>query len=184
MSLYVHVNGDGDLVGIGPLPVRALNHLTNQWVDPRDNMRATGYADVETATLEDLPPNLTPAQRDTIISAVTAARHRLQRRRNLAADAKQVLNLARVIFRGYIEMDPAAPSGGVTIAPHDEPPPTPGQVSQSLIYSYGRVQQVAYLMVGDGSDNKPGLVDIISVLVDVAVGLLEDADEFDPSPED
>lgn len=179
MSLYIRVV-DGLVESVGSLPVLARRLDTGEVVDPRNWLRACGYADVETATRADLPPGLTDMQIAAIEDAVITARQGLERRRELAANAKQVLGLFKDVGMGHLEMDPAYPDR--TPASHTTPPPTPGQVSQSLIYLYGRHQQVAYLMSGGGNDLEPGLTDIIRVLVDVVLELLEQADGIELPP--
>lgn len=165
MALFIRVV-DGEVESVGPLPVRARRLDTGQVVDPADWLRACGYYDVETATLADLPPGLTAEQREAIIAAVVEARNRLDTRRQWVEDTVAAWALAKSAGQDHLDGIPT--------------PPTPGQVSQSLIYLYDRVQQITRWIVGGGTISTPGLGDVLKVTVEVVNDLIEQADDVEP----
>jgi hypothetical protein len=81
VALFIRILEDGSFT-LGPLPPFADRLDTGQKVDPREWLYATGFVNVETATLADLeqiPVELTAEQTAAAIAAVQEARQRKTR---------------------------------------------------------------------------------------------------------
>jgi hypothetical protein len=165
-TVFIRIDKAGDVESVGALPLKARRLDTGEEVDPRDWLRATGYYDVETVTLADMPAGLTAEQQQAAIDAVQAARVRLEVRRHWVEDTIQAWALAKDAGQDHLDGIPA--------------PPPPSQVSASLIYLYDRVQQLTRWIVGGGTVMTPGLGDVLKITVEVVADLIEQANEVEP----
>jgi hypothetical protein len=177
MSLWVRIV-DGAAT-FGPLPSAAVrldtlqpvNLLTApQWAE------ACGYFNVDTVTLADLPPGLTTEQRDQIVADVLEARARQEQRRNVIADLRLLAGQANDKGSDYLDNPWSTPG--------TDPPPT-GPVSlslhgQQITYLYNRVQETTQWIVGDGTTSRPGIIDVLLMLVEVVVDLIDATDVTAP----
>jgi hypothetical protein len=177
VNLYIRIDKHGDIESVGPLPVRARRHDTGELVNPADWLRACGYYDVETATVDDLPASLTAEQRTTIIAAVVASRNKLAARRFWIADTFQAWALAKDVGQDYLDNIPERP------VPPGPSPTVPQQVAfiyASLSYLATWNEKITRWIVGGGTVTSPGLGDVLKVTVEVVAELLEQADEVEP----
>jgi hypothetical protein len=156
MTLFVRIV-DGEVESIGPLPAISERLDTLDKVDPRDWLAATGYWRLETFDVTRVP-GLTPAQQTEIAAYVAEFVEAVESSRLMLADARRLWEVAKTRGQAYNEHPNWSP-------PSLDPPPT-GAASlalhnQQITYLYNRVQELNRLLIGDGTTNGPGVLDIL-----------------------
>lgn len=101
-TLYAHIVG-GELISVGPLPVRAVRLDTLEVVNPADWLEATGYYEIE--SLRDNPDQVeaTAEQKDAIRAGIIAALERRQRRQGASTRLVNAANLAKDVFWDWLD---------------------------------------------------------------------------------
>lgn len=124
-TLYAHIK-NGELLGVGPLPVRAVRYDTLEVVDPAHWLEACGRYEIE--SLRDNPGQVdaTPEQKVAIRDGIIDALARLQRRQGADAKLVTAANFAKDVFWDWLDaycdssvvplLDGASPNAGATWA--------------------------------------------------------------------
>lgn len=170
MSLWAFIPAK-HIEKVGALPLVANRLDTGELVTdlPGANIewaRACGWWDLDNVDIALLVEtnDLTSAELDVLIVEGTAAVQNRNLRRQWVDDIKQAWAIAKSALADHLG-DPPIPT-----------PPPVGNVSQSLIYLYGRVQNTDRILYGGGTVQTPGVADALITVTEVLLEVIEQSD--------
>lgn len=174
MSLWAFIPGK-HILSVGALPRAARRIDTNEWVDLTGDgvqwARACGWWDLDNIDVPLLTSTnkLTPAELAVVATERATAVAARQGRRQWVEDVETAWAFANSALADHLS-EPPSPT-----------PPSPGNVSQSLIYLYDRVQELTRVIAGGGTIQTPGIGDALIVLARALLEQIEQDDTLDIS---